>query len=75
MISPRGFVTVWSEENDKNTTLGSIIVSGLIPKQASSKSKGFWGKGQKANITAAEKKVMKILSNAIIEMYRSKEDE
>ncbi|MCP4371952.1 MAG: type II toxin-antitoxin system RelE/ParE family toxin [Deltaproteobacteria bacterium] len=35
----------------------------------------IYRKGQKANITAAEKKVMKILSNAIIEIYRSKEDE
>ncbi|MCP5006710.1 MAG: type II toxin-antitoxin system RelE/ParE family toxin [Planctomycetes bacterium] len=34
-----------------------------------------YGKGQKANITAAEKKTMKTLSNAIVEIYRSKKDE
>lgn len=44
MISPNGLVTIWSEKIDKNTTLGSVIVSGLTLKQASSKSKGFWGK-------------------------------
>ncbi|MDR4506063.1 MAG: type II toxin-antitoxin system RelE/ParE family toxin [Candidatus Scalindua sp.] len=34
-----------------------------------------YGKGQKGNITAAEKKAMKMLSNAIVEIYRSKKDE
>lgn len=34
-----------------------------------------YGKGQKANITAAEKKAMKTLSNTIVEIYRSKKDE
>ncbi len=34
-----------------------------------------YGKDQKVNITAAEKKAMKTLSKAIVELYRSKQDE
>lgn len=33
----------------------------------------MYGKDQKANITAAEKNVMKILSTGIVQAYRSKE--
>ena len=32
----------------------------------------IYGKGQKSNINAAEKKAMKTLSNAIVDIYRSK---
>jgi hypothetical protein len=41
-ISPTGLSTIWAVKTDENTTLGSIVVSGLTPEQASKKSKGFW---------------------------------
>lgn len=43
-ISPTGLTVIQVENLDENTTLGSIVVSGLTPQQAAKKSKGFWGK-------------------------------
>lgn len=42
-VNPTGLVTIWAVKIDKRTTLGSLAVSGLTAKEASSKSKGFWG--------------------------------
>ncbi len=42
-IGHNGLVTIWSEKANRSTTLDSIVISGFTQKQASKKSKGFWG--------------------------------